>query len=164
MPAVRWAIAGTCRLGFPPRALPATTAPSRNFSSGGNAAASDLSLLATGARVRQSAQKAAASSAWDWPSEWISRPAPARSALAKCFVHSRSCLWINPSGPINQAVTFLLMGPLDGPDFLSPHPFGCGPDRAEHRELRGRGSRSKRFMEDGETRAFGQLPATRVKG
>src|SRR5256885_16535524 len=26
------------------------------------------------------------------------------------------------------------------------------------------GSRSKRFREDGETRAFGQLPATRVKG
>src|SRR5437667_1683320 len=104
MPAVRWAIAGTCRLGFPPRALPATTAPSRNFSSGGNAVASDLSPLATGARVRESAQMAAARSAWDWPSEWISRPAPAGSVLAKCFVDSWSCLWINPSGPGNQAV------------------------------------------------------------
>src|SRR5207302_8755677 len=101
-----WAIAGTCPPDFPHHALPATTAPSRNFSSGDNAAASDLSVLATGARVRESAQKAAASLVCDRPLAWTRQLSPVPSTPAKCSVHSRSCLWINPSGPINQAVLF----------------------------------------------------------
>src|SRR5205823_2292149 len=98
---------GSSRTGSGHRALPATGAPFRSFSSAGNAAAQGRRLQEAGGSARQFGQNVPTDPAWDSRRASTPPPAPARSTRLTGFVPARSLVLINLSRPENQAAHLL---------------------------------------------------------